>query len=73
MSDYARLTFEQTKAGLHWAHDTRGEWELVEIHESEPPRKAIFVMAWDCRVDPRDYDYFVRADLVTPDGKPYET
>ena len=71
MSDYVRLTFEQTKAGLHWAHDAGGEWELVEIRARDTRR--VYVMGWDCPCDQQDYDYFVRADLVTPDGKPYKT
>lgn len=71
MNDYARLTFEQTKAGLHWARDVRGEWGLVEIRMRDTRR--IYVMGWDCDCDPQDYDHFVRVDLVTPDGKPYKT
>lgn len=73
MSDYKRLTFEETVTGLHWAKCRSGCWDLVDICVSAGHGKEIYHMGWDCRDDPSQFAFFVKADLVTPDGKPYET
>lgn len=72
MSEYKRLTFDETGAGLHWAKSAHGAgWDLVRIRISG--QRRIHIMGWDCGMDPADCESFIKAEFVTPDGKPYET
>jgi hypothetical protein len=70
-----------TKEGYYWAQDGEGDWELVLLRrDNKPaswfwdghPKMVIVQMGMDDAIHLHCYVKFVRANLITPDGKEYD-